>query len=53
VQATRESHDVEVFFWSTPEPADYDDPSGAAAAFAVVAFMSFVMGLGVAAVFTF
>jgi hypothetical protein len=50
MRAERELEEVEVALWGVPQ-APVDAPSGAAAAFAIVAFLSFATGLGLAALF--
>lgn len=48
MKVEQEARDLELVLWTTPEP-QYESPSGAAAAMALVAFIAFMMGLGLAA----
>jgi hypothetical protein len=49
VRVEQEVRDLELVLWEERREAEAGYPSGAAAAMALIAFVAFIMGLGVAA----
>jgi hypothetical protein len=48
MKVEQEVPNLELVLWTTPSP-EYESPSGAAAAMALVAFVAFTLGLALAA----